>query len=96
MSRWGVAADKSLLGPLAADEWWLADLIAALPVDGRKFRGWVERGWVHARRSPAQQLWIVWADADELARLRRLRDRSCVGAKHYPAELITPKPRPKS
>jgi hypothetical protein len=93
MSRWGVRADEAL-GPLAPGEWWLADLSRELGIDGHKLRTWIKRSWVRARRSPAQELWIAWADADELARLGRLRDRSRMGAKNYPSELTTPGPAP--
>ena len=93
LTRWGMSTDKAMLGPLAEDEWWLPDLIQALPIDGRKLRKWVECGWVHARHSPAQKQWIVWADADEVVRLRQLRDRSRRGVKHYPTRLTIPKAR---
>lgn len=95
LSRWGVSTAKDLVGPLSPDEWWLPDLVRELGVDGRKMRSWVRRGWVNARRAPAQRQWVVWADADELSRLRRLRDRSRLGAKHYPTGLTRPKPRTK-
>jgi DNA invertase Pin-like site-specific DNA recombinase len=95
LSRWRVATAKDLVGPLAPGEWWLPDLIRELEIDDRKMRSWVRRGWVHARRAPAQRQWIIWADADELRRLRRLRDRSRLGAKHRPTGLTCPKPRPK-
>jgi len=41
--------------------------------------------------------WLVWADAEELSRLRRLRDcpLGMGGTPRYPPELTTPKPRPK-
>jgi DNA invertase Pin-like site-specific DNA recombinase len=94
MSRWGVGSDKEVLGALAPGEWWLPDLSRDLRIDRHKLRTWIARGWVHARRSPAQGLWIAWADHQELTRLGQLRDRSRMGSKHYPAELTTPKPRP--
>ena len=56
-----------------------------------KLRGWIERGWLHARQTPAQHLWIVWADRDEMSRLRKLVARSHRGITSQPRELTTPK-----
>jgi hypothetical protein len=95
LSRWGVATAKDLVGPLGQDEWWLPDLIRELGIDGSKMRRWIERGWLHARRAPVQRMWVAWADEEELHRLRRLRDRSRLGAKHYPTGLTRPKVRSK-
>jgi DNA invertase Pin-like site-specific DNA recombinase len=94
LSRWGVATAEDLVGPLGPDEWWLPDLIRELGIEGAKVRKWVRRGWLHAWQAPAPRRWVVWADADELARLRRLRDHSRRGAKYYPAKLVHPEPRP--
>jgi DNA invertase Pin-like site-specific DNA recombinase len=93
LSQWDVSGAKEILGPLGSDEWWLPDLIRELGIDGRKLRLWLKRGWLNARRAPAQRMWVVWADAAELKRLRKLNHRSRVGAKHYPAELTVPKAR---
>jgi DNA invertase Pin-like site-specific DNA recombinase len=94
LSRWRVSTAEALVGRLGEAEWWLPDLIRELGVDGRKMRSWVRQGWVHARRAPAQRRWVVWADADELFRLRRLLRQSRLGAKHHPSGLTSPKPRP--
>src|SRR5262249_46727419 len=60
------------LGP---GEWWLGDLAKRLgsPID--TIRGWIRRGWIHARSVPLTSgaRWVVWADEDELARLAALR-----------------------
>jgi hypothetical protein len=61
-----------------------------------KLREWVVRGWVHARKSPAQGLWMVWADLEERARLGQLRTQSQRGANAYPTSYTTPKPRPST
>jgi hypothetical protein len=83
----------ALLGP---DEWWLGDLARALQMSPMKLREWVVRGWLHARQSPAQGLWIVWADPEEQARLGQLLTQSHRGANAYPASCTTPKPRPNA
>ena len=35
---------------------------------------WIRVGWVHARKLPTQGgPWVIWADADELDRMTRVR-----------------------
>ena len=79
-----------MLGP---DEWWLGDLARALQTPRMKLRDWAVRGWLHARKSPAQGLWIVWADLEERARLGSLLTQSQRGVNAYPASCTTPKSR---
>jgi len=65
------APAASLLQP---HEWWFADLARRLEMPHPTLYSWLRRGWVHARQLPgAQGRWILWADAEELDRLRRLR-----------------------
>lgn len=61
-------------GPLAQDEWRFADLARHLNLPSPTLYSWMRRGWVEARQlvGPAGR-WILWADAEELTRLRRLR-----------------------
>jgi len=80
---------------LGQDEWWFTDLVRHLPVPHPTLYSWVRRGWVHARQLPiAGGRWIVWADADEVARLRKLRNcpRSWLN-KPQATELTQPKTR---
>ena len=76
------------------DEWWIPDLSGELSVIAQKIHYWVRQGWVHARRTPSGRHWIVWADRDELRRLRKLakRKNSWIAARH--PELVIPKSRP--
>jgi hypothetical protein len=77
---------------LGQEEWWFNDLARALDVPQPTLYSWRRRGWVHARQLPGPQgHWIMWADGDELDRLRRLRS----SPRGWPqaAELTTPKPR---
>lgn len=61
----------SLLRP---HEWWFGDLARRLEMPHPTLYSWLRRGWVHARQLPgAQGRWILWADAEELDRLKRLR-----------------------
>lgn len=78
---------------VGAGEWWLSDLARKLPMCPLKLRYWATYGWVHGRRTPIQKHWILWADDDEIARLRLLVAESRPGKFNYPAELTTPKSR---
>lgn len=83
----------TLLGP---DAWWLGDLARALQMSPMQLRAWVVRGWLPARQSPAQGLWIGWADAAAVARWGQLLTQSQRGANAYPASWITPTLRPNA
>jgi DNA invertase Pin-like site-specific DNA recombinase len=76
------------------DEWWIPDLAQKLDVIPQKIHYWVKEGWVHSRRTPSGKHLIVWADQDEIRRLRQLAKRksSWIAARH--PELVIPKRRP--
>ncbi len=93
LCRYGLSNEKTCMPPLAAHEWWLPDLARELKMPAAKLRLWLERGWLHGRQTPAQHLWIVWADRDEVRRLRKLVARSALGVTRLPIELKTPKNR---
>jgi hypothetical protein len=79
-------------GGRGAFEWWLLELASALGVARSVLYRWRRSGYVSARRRAGDQTqWIIWADAAEVRRLRRLRahERAHRGAP-APAELITP------
>jgi DNA invertase Pin-like site-specific DNA recombinase len=76
---------------LGADEYAVSALAHRLGVSVNGVKGWVARGWAHGRREGG--VWVVWADADELSRLGRIRDARCPP---YPPSLTTPKPRPRA
>ncbi|HET6879661.1 MAG TPA: hypothetical protein VFI31_05890 [Pirellulales bacterium] len=75
-------------------EWWLTDLARTLKMSHLKLRDWAVRGWVHSRKTPIQGRWILWADKDEVRRLRKLLAQSRRGINVYTNELKTPKKRP--
>ena len=65
------AVENHILG---ADEWWFTDLARYLDLPQPTLYKWMRCGWVNARQLPvAGGRWILWADADELNRLRELR-----------------------
>ena len=76
------------------DEWWIPDLARDLGVIPQKIHYWVKQGWIHSRRTPSGKHLIVWADKDELQRLRQLTTgkNSWIGTRH--PELVIPKSRP--
>jgi DNA invertase Pin-like site-specific DNA recombinase len=97
LKRRGLIGNERSHGELLdRDEWWLADLAGELQMSHLKLRDWAVRGWVHSRRTPVQGYWILWADKDEVRRLRRLLSESRRGANAYASELRTPKRRPAS
>jgi DNA invertase Pin-like site-specific DNA recombinase len=80
---------------LRAHEWWLADLAAELSMPIATLHRWQRVGWVTSRKvTAAGGRWAIYADADELLRLRRLRDAPRGWPQPYLTELITPKPKP--
>jgi hypothetical protein len=80
---------------LAPNEWWLTDLARELQMSHLKLRDWGVHGWVHGRKTPLQGRWILWADQDEIKRLRQLLTQSRRGVNAYTNILKTPKARPK-
>ena len=78
---------------LGEHEWWLTDLARELKMSHLKLRDWANRGWLHARRTPVQRRWILWADQDEV---RRLLADSRRGINAYSSKLKTPKPRKRA
>jgi DNA invertase Pin-like site-specific DNA recombinase len=82
---------------LRDNEWWLTDLSRVLAIPVPTIHTWLRRGWIISRKMAGpRSRWILWADGDELDRLRRLRG-SPRGwyDQPYPPELTTPKARPK-
>jgi hypothetical protein len=86
---------KALTGILNENEWFVVDLASQLKTPKNTLLAWIKRGWVRvARQLPGYRGRVIcWADAEELHRLRHLRQ-----TKHgwwdppLPAELTTPKP----
>lgn len=93
LKRRGLANEKTYPNQLGPHEWWLPKLADEIPVSAGKLADWARRGWIHSRRTPAQKLWIVWANKSELKRLRKLAALSHRGVVEYPSELTTPKER---
>jgi DNA invertase Pin-like site-specific DNA recombinase len=77
---------------LQQDEWWLTDLASELSMPIATLHRWQRVGWVCSRKvTAARGRWAIYADGDELDRLRRLRDSPRGWPQPYPTELTTPK-----
>lgn len=78
---------------LGENEWWLADLAIKLAMPIATLHRWRRVGWVTSRKvTAAGGRWAIYADADELLRLQRLRDSPRGWPQPYAPELTTPKP----
>mgnify|MGYP001819783451 CR=1 FL=1 len=76
---------------LETDEWWIPDLAAKLSIPIVTLHRWRRVGWVTARKvSIGRARWAIYANPNELARLRRLRDARRGWPEPYPKELTTP------
>jgi DNA invertase Pin-like site-specific DNA recombinase len=82
-------------GILGEHEWLLTDLARKLEMPQVTLHRWIRVGWVHARKLPTPGgHWVVWADADELDRMSRLR--TCPRGwsdEHILSQLTKPKAR---
>jgi hypothetical protein len=60
--------------PLQDHEWWLTDLARELGMPVPTVHTWVRRGWITSRKlAGVGGRWVLWADNQELDRLRSLR-----------------------
>jgi hypothetical protein len=92
--RLGLSPRHSPAVRLSADEWWARDLADEPGVSYCRFKGWVEKGYVHVRKVGRLRRLVIWADAEERERLGRLRDYLRPGrSSHCPVELTRPKVR---
>ena len=82
--RRGLANERTYVDQLGPHEWWLPKLAEEIPVSVDKLADWARRGWVHSRKTPAQRLWVLWADKSEVKRLRKLAAESHRGVTEYP------------
>jgi len=76
-------------------EWLLGNLARKLDMPIRTLHAWSRRRWLHSEQSGgAHGRWILWADEDELERLKQLRQHGLTSSGvPAPSELTTPKLR---
>jgi DNA invertase Pin-like site-specific DNA recombinase len=94
MRELGLVGDYFREDLLKRNEWRIPDLARELSVIPQKIHYWVKQGWIHSRRTLSGKHLIVWADKDELRRLKQLarEKQSWLRARH--PNLIIPKRRP--
>jgi hypothetical protein len=78
-------------GVAPSSHWKLGALAKELGILSATLSTWRRRGWIHADRRNGR--WILWADAKELHRLRRLADYDRIGLQPTPSHLTKPKVR---
>ena len=83
---------------LKLNEWYLADLAHELQMPSVTLHRWIQREWVEARKLDDQRgRWVLWADDDEVERLRQLRStKQGWPDRPYPESLTTPKRRART
>jgi DNA invertase Pin-like site-specific DNA recombinase len=79
---------------LQRNEWRIPDLARELGVIPQKIHYWIKQGWIHSRRTPSEKHLIVWADKDELRRLKRIANEKHSWLRTRQPDLIIPKRRP--
>jgi hypothetical protein len=93
LSRSGSGSSRDYQPP----QWRPRELAEKLNMPLNTLKCWLRKGWLNGRQLPgARGRWVLWADDDELKRLRQLRrQRQRSPGSRAPAELTTPKPRPE-
>jgi len=80
---------------LSPQEYWLTEVARQLNIPVATLHKWKRVGWVRWRKVavPGGRV-AIWADEDELERLRQLHAYKRQWPEpHYPKMLTTPKPR---
>jgi DNA invertase Pin-like site-specific DNA recombinase len=74
-------------------EWRIPDLARELSVIPQKIHYWIKQEWLHSRRTPTGKHIIVWADKEEIRRLKRLARLKQSWLRDRHPDLIIPKRR---
>jgi DNA invertase Pin-like site-specific DNA recombinase len=87
MKRLGLWSRRRQTGqqhPLKPHEWWLQDLARELNMPEVTLYDWLRRGQVQAHRhSDDANRWVLWADEQEVGRLRQRRTEPPGRQNHY-------------
>lgn len=78
---------------LKANEYWIPDFARKLDIPVVTVYNWLKRGWISGKQIGGYQgQWILWADENEINRLKKLRTRHRGWAiDAAPSELFIPK-----
>jgi DNA invertase Pin-like site-specific DNA recombinase len=94
MRELGLVGDYFRDDLLQKHEWRIPNLARELSVIPQKIHYWIKQGWIHSRRTPTGKHLIVWADKDEIRRLKRLARLKQSWLRERHPNLIIPKRRP--
>jgi transposase-like protein len=94
MRRLGLVGELFRDDLLQKHEWWIPDLARELGVIPQTIHYWIKQGWIHSRRTPSGKYLMVWADKDEISRLKQLARVKHVRIRARHPDLIIPKRRP--
>jgi DNA invertase Pin-like site-specific DNA recombinase len=75
-------------------EWRIPDLARELGVIPQKIHYWIKQKWIHSRRTSSGKHLIVWADKDEIRRLKKIAKTKYAWMRMQQPDLIIPKRRP--
>ena len=93
LERLGLVSEMHRKDLLGTNEWWIRDLATRLKVRPGKVHYWATQGWIHSRKTPSGKHWIVWADAEELKRLEKLKLQCTSHTAQRHPKLVTTKVR---
>jgi DNA invertase Pin-like site-specific DNA recombinase len=93
MKKLGLVGELFRDDLLQKHERWIPDLARELGVIQQTIHYWIKQGWIHYRRTPSGKYLIVWADKDEMRRLKQLTRVEPVRVRARHPNLIIPKRR---
>ena len=94
MKKLGLVGELFRDDLLQQHERWIPDLARELGIIQQTIHYWIKQGWIHSRRTPSGKHLIVWADKDEMRRLKQLARVEPVRIRARHPDLIIPKRRP--
>jgi DNA invertase Pin-like site-specific DNA recombinase len=94
MRRQGLVGELFRDDLLQKHEWWIPDLARELGIIQQTIHYWIKQGWIHSRRTPSGKYLMVWADKQEMRRLKQLARVQPVRIRARHPDLIIPKRRP--
>jgi DNA invertase Pin-like site-specific DNA recombinase/transposase-like protein len=93
MAKLGLVGELFRGDLLHKQERWIPDLARALGVIPQTIHYWIKQGWIHSRRTPSGKHLMVWADKDEMRRLKQLARAEPIRIRARHPNLIIPKRR---